>query len=637
MDDITRTEKRRSENWILTIVFLVSLVGAVVFMITPVKLFIGTQPSMEISSLTLRLGSVSLFLLIICYVFQNEIRNRKLSRLMMEDRVSLGVLDRRISELTELNRVSEAVASVMDIDTLYGIIMDSALRLTNADNFSLLIKDNGSLRIKVSRGLDVFIARSTKVNMGEGIAGWVAERGEPVILNGAVSNGRFRNLVSHEKPILSSLSVPVKLRESVIGVMCVSNVTRKYSFTENDLRLLSIFSDQVAIALENNRLVMRLKRSLEDLQRGQEKILQSAKLSALGQLISGITHELNNRLSPIIAYSELLRDQYRGGEADRYVGNVYRSALGARKLLRSLSSFSKERKPTMEYVDLNEIMGKVLGMMAYQLKVSDIQVEREMEAGISRTMADPFQMEEVFFNIVKNALLSICSSPSRLKVRSYSLDGKIVFEVSDSGVGMPREHLTRIFDPFFTTRRGDEGTGLGLSISYGIIKVHGGDISVSSREGEGTTVRVELPVKERTCGVSPAARRKGAASRPSSLRVLVVDDEEIVRELVYDILSKENDVETAGTVKEAMGMIDNGEFDIVIADYRMPKVDGIQFYRSVSEMKPSLKNRILFVTGDANNWKIKDFIRETGNMCISKPFSVNELFEACLTLVEQTS
>jgi len=635
--NITSLEKRRRENWVLAIIFIVTLIAALVFMIAPVKFFVGGGIPVNIDSLTLRLGTICLFFLFLFYIVQNEQSSRKHARMLIEDRVSIGVIDRRLSELSELGKISKAVTSVMEMGQLYGIIMDSALKLTGADHFSLLLEEEGYLRIKTSKGLNDDIARAAKVRIGEGIAGWVAEKGEPVILNGPVRNGRFKSMVSSEKKILSSISVPVKLRGKVFGVICVSNIYREYNFAENDLRLLSIFADQVAIALENNDLFLKLSESLESLKKGQEQVVQSAKLSALGEMISGITHELNNRLSPIIAYSELLRDRTNGDDPDRYIGNIYRSAIGARKLLRSLSSFTKEKAAAMEYVNLNEIMEKVIEMMAYQLEVSDVRVVKELDPALPMTMADPFQIEEVFFNIVKNALLSIGPSRGELRLKSDTRAGRIIFRLTDNGVGIPEEALPMIFDPFFTTREGDEGTGLGLSICYGILKVHGGDISVSSREGEGTTVSIELPVTEEVNGARLALKKSGEVQGSASLRILVLDDEEVIRQLVVDILSKQNDVEAVGTVAAALKKIEESDFDLIIADFRMPRTDGIQFYRTVSERKPSLKNRILFITGDASNWRIRDFLKQTGNRCISKPFSVHELNEACGLLVGTSS
>jgi len=176
-----------------------------------------------------------------------------------------------------------------------------------------------------------------------------------------------------------------------------------------------------------------------------------------------------------------------------------------------------------------------------------------------------------------------------------------------------------------------------LSICYGILKVHGGDISVSSREGDGTTVSIELPVTEEVNGTRLALKKSGGVQGLASLRILVLDDEEVIRQLVVDILSKHNDVEAVGTVAGALKKIEESDFDLIIADFRMPRTDGIQFYRTVSERKPSLKSRILFITGDASNWRIRDFLKQTGNRCISKPFSVSELNEACGLLVGTSS
>ncbi len=243
----------------------------------------------------------------------------------------------------------------------------------------------------------------------------------------------------------------------------------------------------------------KLEKSLDDLKAAQEHLIQAEKLSALGELVAGVAHELNSPLSTIALSTELATSI---GTAESRVKTqlerIGEAAGYCQQIVKSLVSFARKQKPEMASVDVNALCDKALSLVVYQLKVSNIDLEKRFDADLPRTMADPHQLQQVFVNLATNAYQAMSGRPERGKLRVHTSAAAEVIRVTfrDDGPGISREHQRKIFDPFFTTK--SEGTGLGLSISYGIVKEHGGEISVESAPGQGTTFVIALPITQPT-------------------------------------------------------------------------------------------------------------------------------------------
>src|SRR5262249_21075323 len=216
--------------------------------------------------------------------------------------------------------------------------------------------------------------------------------------------------------------------------------------------------------------------------------------------------------------------------------------------------------------------------------------------------ADFHQVQQVLINLITNAQQAISAAriPGRLMLRTGRRDGRVVVEVGDNGPGIPPSILPRIFDPFFSTKKQGRGTGLGLSVSYGIVRDHGGEIKVESRMGAGTTFSVFFPVyvAEKT---DTATAHPVKPSTTGGKEILVVDDEEMIVALYLQLLQAlGHSVDTASTGVEALRKLSAGDYDLVITDIKMPKMSGIQLYEKAVAVKPQLKRRFIFITGDMN-------------------------------------
>lgn len=362
----------------------------------------------------------------------------------------------------------------------------------------------------------------------------------------------------------------------------------------------------------------------------QAKLVQTEKMAALGQLVSGIAHELNNPLTSIMGYAQLLLSRRlredRFGDAEK----IYQEAERARRLVKNLLLFARETKPERRLVDLNEIVERTLALRSYELKVENISVELNLDPDLPRTAADAHQLQQVVLNLIVNAeqALQHARGSGHIWIQTRRAPGnRVALVVADDGPGIPPGLASRIFDPFFTTKPLGVGTGLGLSIAYGIVQEHGGDISVESQPGQGATFVVELPVGAPAAQPAPAQApaRPPHRARPGR-RILVVEDEPTVAQLVVDVLSEQgHQVEAVLDSQEGLYRLSQQDYDLVICDLRMPRLDGRGFYEALVRAGSPAHKRLFFITGDTLAPRTLEFLEKHQIPYLAKPFLVEEL------------
>ena len=389
---------------------------------------------------------------------------------------------------------------------------------------------------------------------------------------------------------------------------------------------------------KNNRLAgsIHVAKDISNEKLLQQQLIQSEKLSAIGELISGIAHELNNPLTGVMGYSQLL--QLRKDLDERVKDNLHKInnlALRCQKIVQNLLSFARKQKPERTVTNINEILEKTIDLRNYELQVNNIEIRRDLNLQLPKTIADEHQLQQVFLNIMTNAEQAMLESKGhgQLCIRTSTDNQKshIVVEITDDGPGIPENHLNRIFDPFFTTKEVGKGTGLGLSLSYGMIKEHGGNIYVRSRLNHGTTFFVELPIidslqddsEKQDAGVQ---QDMGFENLLRNKLILVVDDEKYILDFFVEIFqSKHVHIDTANNGLDALEKMENEEYDLVITDFRMPKMSGKELFNWIKEHQPRLANCIIFVTGDTVSIETRSFFEENQCRFLAKPFKIEEV------------
>jgi two-component system NtrC family sensor kinase len=358
----------------------------------------------------------------------------------------------------------------------------------------------------------------------------------------------------------------------------------------------------------------------------QSQLIQSEKMSAIGQLIAGVAHDLNNPLASVVGFADLLAEAEDAPARLREPLQVIRDeADRAAGIVRNLLSFARQQERQRRPTSLRRLLTSTLSLLRNQLMAQGVEVELELEPDLPEPSVDPNQIQQVFVNLISNAAQAIASTgrPGTVTVRGRRRDERITLEVIDDGPGMPPEVAARVFEPFYTTKPEGQGTGLGLSIGQGIVKEHGGRVFVTTSAGAGATFTVELPVGAPT--VSDTGTHVVNVS-PHPLRVLVIDDEPHI--LYYMRATLEawgHEVAVAPDGEEGLGLALGREFDVIITDLRMPRLGGREFFERLQHQAPALISRLVFSTGDAIRGDTLVFLEERGRPCLHKPFSLSEL------------
>ncbi|HEY7098364.1 MAG TPA: GAF domain-containing protein [Terriglobales bacterium] len=549
-------------------------------------------------------------------------------------------IHRRNRELNALNAMAVVATQSFDLDEILNLTLRQVITLFGAETGSIYLNDLDETTFRRRAGWgprSAERARLSEIIFTEGFGDLVTRSRTEVI-----SEEFLPHLPTQVKDFIQADGLPSWIwvllwsKDKPMGLMGISNREAR-QYTNNDENLLVAIGRQLATTIEKVRLYEETCRAYEDLRRTQEQLLQSEKMSAVGQLISGVAHELNNPLTAILGYAQLLESEGLADRAADYVKKLFKQAQRTHRVVQNLLSFARQRKPQKQQVEIRRVLEETLALRDYDLKVNDIEQERDFEESIPTVIADPHQLEQVFLNVINNAVDAMLEEGKggSLKVRIYAKDGHVYTEFRDSGPGI--KELNRIFDPFYTTKSVGKGTGLGLSICYGIIKEHGGDITAHNRSEGGAIVEIRLPAAAQAALANPEIhppKRELAVEG----RILLVEDEEAVLEFERDVLAGAGArVVTLMNAEEVKNRLKSERFDAIIINGKMPgNWDAGEIHRWLCDNAAGMEKHVLFTFSNLAEPEIRAFLNHHNIPYLVKPFEVADLISQARRLLVKT-
>ena len=561
---------------------------------------------------------------------------------MTEKRRAEDEMRRRNRELNALNAMAVVAAQSFDLDEILNLTLRQVVTLFGAESGSMYLADTDSpiYRRRAAwgpRSRDKM--RPAEFSFAEGF-GDLVMRSRTEVISAEYMPHVPPNVAEFLKsePDRSWIWVLFWGKESPVGLMGLCSHAG-YEYTSNDENLMVAISRQLATTIEKVRLYEETCRAYEDLRKTQEQLLQSEKMSAVGQLIAGVAHELNNPLTAILGYAQLLETEGLNSRAHEYVSKLFKQAQRTHRVVQNLLSFARQRTPQREEVDIRKVLDETLALRDYDLKTNNIRVERDMASEPAMVVADPHQIEQVFLNIINNAVDAILETgrTGKLAIRVYLQGGHVCAQFSDDGAGI--KDPKRIFDPFYTTKSLGKGTGLGLSICYGIVKEHGGDITANNAPEGGAVIEVRLPAAVMTVTEPEPSKH---TSRPHvgviSGRVLLVEEEEAVLEFERDVLAGAGaDVVTARNVADVRTRLLSEHFDALIMHGKIPgEWNAQETYNWLKQNCPALERHVLFMFANAQEQsESRAFLQDNNTPCLVKPFEVADLISQARGLLQK--
>jgi len=378
-----------------------------------------------------------------------------------------------------------------------------------------------------------------------------------------------------------------------------------------------------------SRTLVVLVEDVTEQQTLEAQLIQSEKLAAVGHLVSGVAHELNNPLTSIAGLSEFLLEQQELGPKDRdHLQVIHEQAERAGRIVRNLLTFARKGPGERARVNLNDVVQRTLLLMSYDLKLKDIRTEKNLGSGMPDVVGDRHALQQVVLNLVTNAAHALAGNeagrPRTIRISTW-FDERVRLRVADTGPGIPEEVLPHLFTPFFTTKEPGHGTGLGLSITYSIVEAHGGQITVQQPAEGGAAFLVELPPAGADVPQRHSAEVEAPPLPPAARRtILLVDDDPAVRRMIKALFGREgHTVEVARNPGQALDLARTRTYDLILADGQA-SARGRRFVEELMEARPDLRDRILVATGDVRP-TTEVALGQLGLRYVRKPFNLRDL------------
>ncbi len=419
--------------------------------------------------------------------------------------------------------------------------------------------------------------------------------------------------------------LPDHLRRSISGVL--GSGSPEYIEVECGEQTFSFMLAPIADAAYVNIYghdITERKRVAKEKEEMEQKTRVASRLATIGQMASGIAHEINNPLTSVIGFAELLRKRDTPEDIKPELDIIRDSAQRVASIVKRLLIFARQQEPERKSLDINETIASTVAMRAYELDTNNIQVTMQLAPDLPATIADSGQLQQVFLNIILNAEteMMLAHGKGTLVIKTEPIDNTIRVSFKDDGPGIPKENLERVFDPFFTTREVGDGTGLGLSVCHGIMAEHGGRIHAESELGKGATFIVELPIVTEAGEPKLVEPVADEVRREIKAKILIVDDEPIVQQLLTEILTEAGyNVETVDNGIDAVEKLKSNRYGLILLDIKMRGMSGIELYKHLQKKSRSLAKTVVFITGDVIGEVTLKFLRKTKVPYITKPFT----------------
>jgi PAS domain S-box-containing protein len=541
----------------------------------------------------------------------------------------------RNRELLALNAIAEVLGNSAQLeDGLNGALLKiNELFSTDADAVYLLDENTRMMRLFASVGYRaVEKERAPAIELSSTLIQQMSDVRATVISGSANALPEAFRRLQREEGIQASQFVVLWSKGRMMGALVVgSRQGRQFSTAE--LNLLAAVGNQIATTIDKSLLLNETREAYESLRLTQEQLLQSEKMVAVGQLISGVAHELNNPLTAILGYSQLLKsDEFTNARGADYVEKLYKQAMRTHRIVQNLLSVARQHKPERTQARINQIVEDTVALREYDMKLNNIRVHRDFDPELPVTGADPHQLQQVFLNILNNAVDAIQEKggPGDVWIRTSRHGGRLCVEITDSGPGVKNPH--KIFDPFYTTKPVGKGTGLGLSICYGIVKEHSGEILVRNSPPRGATFTIYLPV---SVGETPRVEQSAHLPDTAAGRVLLVDDEEDVLQLEREILVSHGlSAKTAQSAAEAIDVLKRMPIDAVVADMSMPgDISTLDLYCWIGTHRPELATHVAFTASEPSSGPVAEQLKSSACTVLPKPFRIEEFWLAVQRLL----
>jgi signal transduction histidine kinase/ActR/RegA family two-component response regulator len=585
--------------------------------------------------------------------FEFDLFTDTFNQMLTQIEDSEGKLHAQLGRLSLLQHITRATGERQDLPSIFQVVLGSLETDLPIDFGCFLLHDPGAHLLTVhvlggaSRELGGKLGLTEQVTVpvdANGLSRCVAGQlvYEPDVLN--VPFPFPQRLAA--AGLRAMVIAPLIVENQVFGVLVCAR-RRQESFSSGECEFLKQLSEHVALASHQARLYGALQQAYDDLRQSQHTVLQQERLRALGQMASGIAHDINNAISPVSLYTESLleREPNLSERARGYLTTIQRAIEDVARTVARMREFYREREAqlTLDRVDLNLAIQQVVELTRPrwndlpQQRGAMVELKMDLSAGLPHIMGAEHEIRDALTNLIFNAVDAMPSGGT-LRVRTRqcrdSGEDRALIEVSDTGVGMDEDTRRRCLEPFFTTK-GERGTGLGLAMVYGMIQRHSAELDIESAAGKGTTVCLSFPAHTASRVTAGAAPKVPVQVR--RLRILLVDDDPMLIKSLQDTLQEDGHQITAthggqaGIDAFAAAQTRGERMDLVITDLGMPHVDGRKVASSIKAL--SAGTPVILLTGWGQRMMAAHEIPPHVDKLLSKPPRLQELRSALLELV----